>query len=266
MTVILMPVLLLFNLSRRSAANNAGQTSLPWLQRRQNQTWATCKWFWGRRVWPLLQSFPSACWTSTWWTERQTHKSKRWTLCWHTDLWVTLSKDIWPTATEFGTDFHVSGQKLNPSIYSEHPPSHLNLVSSPSSSRRGTDAGSGPEGRAPSGPWKCCGSGICPPQTSPCRSALPTGAPPPADTCGSLADTWAAPGGSRWSSLRHGTSVRVAFEADTFANVPKRTGGNVSSYSQMLAICDRRKLLKQPTVGQRFFQEPSLCTASDKRT
>ncbi len=65
----------------------------------------------------------------------------------------------------------------------------LQYVRSPSSSRRGTGVWSGPEGRAPSGSWPYCGSGIYPPQTSPCRSALPTGAPPPSDTCGSLADT-----------------------------------------------------------------------------
>lgn len=62
-------------------------------------------------------------------------------------------------------------------------------VSSPSSSRRGTEVSSGPEGRAPSGSWKYYESGISPPRTSPCRSALPAGAPPPSDTCGILADT-----------------------------------------------------------------------------
>lgn len=74
---------------------NESLASLPWLRRRPNQTWATCKWFWGRRVWLLPESSLSACWTATRWTVGRwnTHS-----LFLHTDLKVITyksSKQLW---------------------------------------------------------------------------------------------------------------------------------------------------------------------------
>lgn len=69
----------------------------------------------------------------------------------------------------------------------------LSVAHSPVSSRRVRADASGPEGRAPSASWWSWETVICPPQTSPCKSALPAGKPLQESICGSHAGTLGAP-------------------------------------------------------------------------